>query len=176
MVDYGFSAKDLNRPKIQDALLLLRRGKADALEVSKLDRLSRSVLDFSTLLARSHEEGWALICLDLGVDTTTPTGRFVANLMANVVQLERELIGQRTREGMAALKRRGERLGRTVELPDAVRERIARLRDDGETLQAIADSLNEDGVPTAHGGRKWWTSTVRGVLKSVELDRDADAA
>jgi hypothetical protein len=59
------------------------------------------------------------------------------------------------------------RLGRPRSLPDSVRERIRFSRDEGETLTAIAESLNRDSVPTAQGGKRWHASTVRAVLGSL---------
>src|SRR5665811_394770 len=62
--DAGFSGKDLNRPGIVAALDALRRHKADTLVVAKLDRLSRSMLDFAALMDRASREHWALVALD----------------------------------------------------------------------------------------------------------------
>ena len=60
--------------------------------MSKLDRLSRSMLDFADLLERrSKEEGWSIVALDLGVDTSTPTGEAMANMTATFSRLERRL-------------------------------------------------------------------------------------
>src|SRR5262245_45398265 len=68
--DAGFSAKDLKRPGVRAALEELERGRADALVVAKLDRLSRSMLDFTAVMAKAQKEGWALVALDCAVDTT----------------------------------------------------------------------------------------------------------
>ena len=86
--------------------------RADALVVAKLDRLSRSLLDFAALMEDARKEGWALVILDLGVDTTTPSGEMIANVMATFAQFERRLIGQRTKDALAVKKRQGVRLGR----------------------------------------------------------------
>lgn len=163
-VDEGCSAKDLNRPAIQAALAALENGGPKTLVVAKLDRLSRSLLDFATLLARAGNAGWEIVSLDLGVDTTTPMGRFVANLMANVAQLERELIGQRTREALDAKRRQGVTLGRPRVMDEDVRARIKAEHEQGESLAAIARRLTDEGVPTARGGLRWYPSTVRAVI------------
>ncbi len=168
--DRGYSARDLKRPGIQVALEALRSGEARALVVAKLDRLSRSMLDFTALMDRAQRQGWALIALDSAVDTTTPAGEAMANVLATFAQFERRLIGQRTREAMAAKKAEGTVFGprtwksRRGVTPDAVAERIRREREGGATLKAIADGLNADGVPTAQGGAQWWPATVRQVL------------
>ena len=168
--DRGYSARDLKRPGIQVALEALRSGEARALVVAKLDRLSRSMFDFTALMDRAQRQGWALIALDSAVDTTTPAGEAMANVLATFAQFERRLIGQRTREAMAAKKAAGTVFGprawktREGVTPDAVADRIRREREAGRTYRAIAEGLNDDGVATAQGGAQWWPATVRQVL------------
>ena len=170
--DNGRSGKDMRRPELAAALEALDAGRADVLIVAKLDRLSRSVLDFARITERARARGWSVVALDVDVDTSTPTGGLVANITSSVAQWEREIIAARTSEALQAKKARGARLGRPVTLPDAVRYRIADERDAGRTLQAIADDLNAEQVPTARGGR-WYPSTIAKVLNSVALDADA---
>jgi DNA invertase Pin-like site-specific DNA recombinase len=165
--DAGYSGKDLNRPGIALALDALREHKADTLVVSKLDRLSRSMLDFAGLMSRSTKEGWALVALDLGVDTTTPQGEMMANVLATFSQFERRLIGQRTKDALAVRKAAGARLGRPRSIPPDISGRIVAERSSGATLRSIVDGLNYDGVPTAKGGRKWWVATVQAVLSQA---------
>ncbi len=105
-----------------------------------------------------------LVTLDLGVDTTTPSGEMVANVMATFAQFERRLIGQRTKDALAVKKREGVKLGRPLSVPKAIVNRIVRERKKGLSLRVIAQGLNDDGVPTGHGGVKWYASTVRAVL------------
>ena len=163
--DAGASGKSLvGRPALQEALHAVRSHQAGALVVAKLDRLSRSLLDFAALMEDARKEGWALVILDLGVDTTTPSGEMIANVMATFVQFERRLIGQRTKDALAVKKRQGVRLGRPPSLSDDIVKRTERERKAGRTLRAIADGLNEDGVPTGHGGAQWHPSTVKAVL------------
>lgn len=171
MTDEGKSAKTMARPALADALDMLRAGKADVLVVSKMDRATRSVTDVATLLTRAKREGWALVALDLDVDTSTPTGELMANIYVSVAQWERRIIGQRTSEGMQAMKARGVRLGRPVKLAEGTRRRIAELRAEGKSLPVIANTLTAEGVPTARGG-KWYPSTVRAVLVSLEHDAE----
>lgn len=162
----GVSGKSMsNRPGLQAALKEIERGEADGLIVAKLDRLSRSLLDFAALMARSRERGWSLIALDLGVDTSTPAGEMMAHVLATFAQFERRLIGQRTKDALAVRKAQGVRLGRPPGLPEPVRRRIVRERQEGRSLRAIADALNAEGVPTAQGGAQWWPTTVRLVAR-----------
>ena len=158
--DEGRSGKDLRRPELLAALEALDAGAADVLVTAKLDRLSRSVLDFARITERARARGWQVVALDVDVDTSTPTGDLVANITSSVAQWERQVIAARTSEALQALKARGTRLGRPVTLPDEVRARIADERTAGRTLAAIADDLNAENVPTARGGR-WHPSTLR---------------
>jgi DNA invertase Pin-like site-specific DNA recombinase len=164
--DAGYSAKDLKRPGIKRALEELERGRADALVVAKLDRLSRSMIDFTRLMRQAQRQNWALVALDCAVDTTTPAGEAMANVLATFAQFERRLIGQRTREALAQKKAQGVQLGRPRELPAKVRSRIKRRRKAGKSLAAIAEELNRDQIATAHGGAQWYPSTVRAVLSA----------
>jgi DNA invertase Pin-like site-specific DNA recombinase len=126
------------------------------------------MVDFTALMDRSTREGWALVALDLGVDTSTPSGEAMVNVMATFSQFERRLIGQRTKEALAVKRAQGVRLGRPRMLPDAVVQRMCRERVAGATLQAIADGLDRDGIPTAQGGRRWYAATVRDVIRASE--------
>jgi DNA invertase Pin-like site-specific DNA recombinase len=161
--DAGFSAKDLKRPGVQEALRVLEAGDASALVVAKLDRLSRSMIDFTALMAKAQKQGWALVALDCAVDTTTPAGEAMANVLATFAQFERRLISQRTREALAVKRAQGVRLGRPPSLDDSVARRIRRERGRGRSFAVIAEMLNAEEVPTAQGGKRWYASTVRAV-------------
>lgn len=172
--DAGLSGAALaKRPALANALASLAAGEADVLMAHRLDRVSRSVLDFHTLLARAQREGWRMALLECGLDTTTPHGEAMVGVSAVFSQLERRLISQRTSAALAAKKAAGARLGRPRTLPAAVVERIAAERAAGATLWSIADRLTAENVRTAHGGGRWWPSTVRGVLRSIALDGEA---
>jgi DNA invertase Pin-like site-specific DNA recombinase len=168
--DEGYSAKNLSRPAIAEALDMLRKGNASVLVVSKLDRLSRSLLDFATLMDRARREGWQLVVLDLAIDTTVPSGALMANVMAAFAEYERQLIGARTSAALQQLKSQGVRLGRPRTTPIQVVERVVKERASGRTMAAIAEALNAERVPTARGGARWYPSTVKAVLRSAELD------
>ena len=166
--DAGASGKSLNgRPGLAAALAAIETGEASGLVVAKLDRLSRSLLDFAGLMERSQRKGWALVALDLGVDTSTPSGEMMASVLAIFAQFERRLIGQRTRDALAVKKAQGVRLGRPRTMPDSVRGRIRQEREQGRSLPSIATGLNSDGIPTAQGGSRWHPSTVSAALKAV---------
>ena len=164
----ALSGKTTKRPGLQTALDVCRSGEASGIVVMKLDRLTRSIVDFGKLLeeALDKRQGFNIVALDLGVDLSTPGGELVGNVMASVAQWERRAIGQRTKDALAIKRAQGVRLGRPRTMPPSVRRRIQRDRAKGKTLTAIADALNASGVPTAHGGSRWHASTVRKVLAS----------
>lgn len=162
--DAGLGGGRLDRPGLRRALELVETSAAEALMVSKLDRLSRSLLDFAGLMDRSRRRGWSLVALDLNVDTSTPQGALMANVVASFAQYERQLIGMRTREAMAAKKAQGGCFGRPRCIDNATRSRLAKMRRDGLTFRAIAARLNDENLPTAHGGKRWHHSTVRAAL------------
>ena len=164
--DVGYSGKNMKRPGLVGALEALRAGEADALVVAKLDRLSRSTLDFAGIMADSQRQGWGVVALDVNVDTTTPSGEAMVNMLATFAQFERRVISQRTKDALAVKRAEGKVFGPKPRLPLAVATRIRHERSSGASLQSIADALNADGIPTAHGGEQWWPSTVRGVLRS----------
>jgi DNA invertase Pin-like site-specific DNA recombinase len=164
----GVSAKKMmNRPVLMETLAILDRGEANALMVKKLDRLSRNVADFLEILDRSRRGGWALIIGDLDIDTSTPMGEAMATISATFAQLERANIAQRTKDALAQKKRDGVVLGRPVVMNSEIVSRIASLRNTGLSLQKIADTLNSEGIPTAHAGKAWYPSSVAKTLKRV---------
>jgi len=166
--DSSASGKSMNgRPGLIKALEMVESGEAEGLLVAKLDRLSRSLLDFASLMVRAHDRGWNLVALDLGIDLSTPAGEFMANVMASAAQWERKIIGQRTKDALAVRRAQGVRLGRPRSLSGEITGRIEREHRQGVSLSEIARRLNRDGTPTAHGGAKWHPSTVRAVVTSA---------
>lgn len=176
VADEGYSAKSLARPGIADALQRLGKGQAGVLVVSKLDRLSRSLLDFAGLMDRAKREGWRLVVLDLAIDTTTASGALMANVMASFAEYERRLIADRTSAALQAKKAQGHRLGRPRTTSDAVLMRVQQERSDGFSLRAIAERLNAENIPRPQGGKRWYASSVAALVRSGELDAGARAA
>jgi DNA invertase Pin-like site-specific DNA recombinase len=160
------------RPGLAQAIEHVRKVNG-VLVASKLDRVSRDVIDFASLLRDAERQGWSVLVLDLQLDTTTPVGRFTAVMLANAAEFERRQIGERTRVALAAKKARGERLGRPRLTPQKLVDRVVGERDGGSTWQAIADRLNDEGVPTQRGGAAWRVSTVQRLYESHGLDEEA---
>lgn len=141
----------------------LKAGEADTLVVAKLDRLSRSILDFAGLIEAANQESWSIAAIDIGVDTTTTNGELIANIMIALAQWERRLIGDRTRVALKAVRARGTRLGRKPNITPETMRAMRMLRRSGMSYQRIADRLAEEGVPTAQGGQ-WHAGTVRKLI------------
>ena len=166
ITDNGWSTKSLERPGITKALSQLRAGQAGVLVVTNLDRLSRSILPFSRLLEQAEREEWAIIALDVNIDTTTANGMEVAKTVTVFAEWERAMISKYTRAGLQAKKQAGERVGRKRKTDDEILFRAIELREnEGLTLQQIADQLTADGHSTIHGGR-WRPSTIKALFDS----------
>ncbi len=162
VVDEGLSAGTLDRPGLNGALERIARREADGLVVAKLDRLSRSVADFAALLEWFQDAKATLVALDLSIDTSTAAGRLVANVFASVAQWEREVIGERTKVSLQALRLQGRPISAPCVVDDeALAGRILSLRGRGWTYRRIAELLNTEGVPTMRGGLKWRVSSVQ---------------
>ena len=166
--DAGLSGKDLSRPALKAALSDMEAGLGSVLMVSRLDRLTRSVHDATGLMEKAQKGGWGLVALDAPVDTTSPAGAAMTQVMSVFAELERKLIGERTKSALAIKRAQGIRLGRPRQLTPEVVERIVSDRGDGMGWSAIARSLNEEGVPTAQGGKAWYPATVQKVALAAE--------
>lgn len=175
VVESAVSGRSSKRAGLTEVLERVGRGDVQGVVVAKLDRLSRSVVDFGRILAWLDGVGGYLVALDLGVDTSTPSGRLVANVLASVAEWEADTISARTSAALAAKKERGEPIGRPA-VPAEVGERIRGLRASGATYRAICDTLNSEGVPTARGAAAWSVSAVQRSLgyQRPKVRRSAD--
>lgn len=155
------------RDELGRTLRDLRDGYADALVVAKLDRLSRSVLDFAGIMETAKTENWSVVVLDLAVDTTTTNGKLIANIMIALAQWERELIGDRTRSALEAVKARGTKLGRKSGVDVDTIRMIRMLRGQRLSWAKIADALTAEEIPTGQGGQ-WHAATVRRLAQRAD--------
>jgi DNA invertase Pin-like site-specific DNA recombinase len=180
-VDEGVSGAKapMTRPALAAALDELATGPASVLLFGKADRVGRRAADLLAMRARAEREGWTLASADAQVDLTTAAGRMMFTMLAGVAEMERELIQARTREGLAAKRAAGVRLGRPSGLPAEVVARIVAEREAGRGWSAIATGLNADAVPTAQGGARWYPATVQKVWKgqdAVKARAEVDGA
>jgi DNA invertase Pin-like site-specific DNA recombinase len=158
------------RTDLDAALAVLHSGAARTLVVAKLDRLSRSLIDFADLMAVAKKEGWAIVAIDIGVDTTTANGELVSSIIMALAQWERRMIGQRTKDALGALQARGTRLGRPVTLAPEAEAVIRAMTAAGVSLADTARALNDAKIPTSQGGTKWRSSSVAAI--SARLARE----
>ena len=168
VIDAGVSAKTLARPGLERALGMLKAGKADALLVVKLDRLTRSVADLGKLVASYFAPGRAaLLSVGEQIDTRSAGGRLVLNVLASVSQWEREATGERTSAAMQHKAAQGEYTGgdapygfrvatdghRLDPFPkeQALVDEARRLHMSGLSLRAVARELGALGFHTRKG-------------------------
>ena len=166
IIDAGESAKTLDRPGLQRALSLLKTGKAEALLVVKLDRLTRSVVDLGKLIETYFAPGKAaLLSVSEQIDTRSAAGRLVLNILASVSQWERETIAERTRDAMRHKQSQGEYIGGHAPygfelvngelvaemFEQGVIQQARELRDTGLSLAAVAAELDKRGIQTRNG-------------------------
>lgn len=162
-VDRGETGKNLDRQEFLGALQMVANGEADGLVAAKLDRLARSVQDFAQILEWFGDAKASLVVLDPAIDTATPNGRLVANILASIAQWEGEIISQRTKDALQALKASGRPVSGPSVQP-SLAARILEMSSGGASLHGIARTLNAEGVPTARGGSEWRASSVRSAL------------
>lgn len=155
--------KALDRAGLSYVIERIAAGDASCVVVTGLDRLSRSVAELGTIVQWLERNEVRLVAVDLGLDTSSSAGRATARALASVAGWERERLSERTRKGLAAA--RSKRHANSESKPGGdwpdIRKRIAAMRADGMTLQAIADVLNKEGVPTPRGGTEWRPSSVQ---------------
>ncbi|ELZ7208113.1 recombinase family protein [Klebsiella pneumoniae] len=149
------SGKNARRPGLRRAIRRLKPG--DSLVVWKLDRLGRSVRDLITLVSELQDRGIHFRSLTDSIDTSTPAGRFFFHVMSALAEMERELIVERTRAGLAAAREQGRVGGRRRVMTEEVVERCRRMLENGATRQQIADVIGV-GVKTIY---KYFPAAVR---------------
>lgn len=178
------SARSRNgRIQLGHALEELREGRADALLATKVDRIARSMLDFATIANDADRQGWALVLAESGFDMSTPYGKAMAGMASVFAELEADLISERTRSAMAVAKAKatkagtprkpdwskvtssGRPIGRPRLIDANLTRRIKRLRQTGQSFEAIAATLTAEGLPTPTGGPVWRWQTVALVAR-----------
>jgi peptidoglycan hydrolase-like protein with peptidoglycan-binding domain/DNA invertase Pin-like site-specific DNA recombinase len=150
----------VRRPGLTYAVERIAKGEAQCLVVSQLNRLSNSVADLSRVLELLARSDGRLVVMDVGLDTASDSGRIAANSLLRVGSWERRRVLESTRKELAAARAKRAAVG---DIP-ALKQRILEMRSEGLTLQAIADQLNEEGVPTLRGGQLWRPSSVQAAL------------
>jgi DNA invertase Pin-like site-specific DNA recombinase len=132
------SSVNANRPELERTIDFVREG--DILVVTRLDRLARSVADLNHIVGRLHQKTVGLKILDMAIDTTTPTGRLLMNLVGSIAQFEREIMLARQREGIAKAKADNKYKGRAPTARRQTASILAMVRD-GRKASDIAKEL-----------------------------------
>ena len=134
----GLSSVAATRPQLEAALEWVRAG--DILVVTKLDRLARSVADLVAITGTFRKKGVELRILSMNLDTSTPTGKLMMNLLGSIAEFERELMLERQREGIAKAKADGKYQGRQ---PTARRQsaEVMKLKAEGKSANDIVKAL-----------------------------------
>ena len=173
--DGGFSGGNMDRPALERLLQDVENHRVDCVVVYKVDRLSRSLLDFSRIIEIFEQNNVSFVSVTQRIDTSTSMGRLMLNVLLSFAQFEREIIGERIRDKVAAAKRKGKFTGGTPALgydvhpeetrlivnPEEarlVRHIFKRFAQVGSPL-VIARELNKKGITT----KAWMTK--RGVFR-----------
>src|SRR6266699_3482708 len=109
--DGGYTGANLERPALRALLQDIEAGQIDCVVVYKVDRLSRSLLDFARLIGIFEERGISLVSVTQQMNTTDSLGRLTLNILLSFAQFELEMISERTRDKMRAARRKGKWLG-----------------------------------------------------------------
>ena len=139
-VDEGYTGKNTIRPAFKQMLDEARRRKFDVLLVWKLDRLSRSLRDLIGTLDELGHLGIDFISYDNKIDTSSPTGKLVFQIIGAVAEFERDIISERVKAGLRNARRKGKRLGRPPVSPMTI-EKANRLRAGGLSYRKIGKKL-----------------------------------
>jgi len=132
------SSVSTSRPELERALEFIREG--DTLIVTRLDRLARSVADLVSIMGTLQRKNVALRILTMNLDTSTPTGKLMVNLLGSIAEFERELMLERQREGIAKAKAEGKYQGRQPTARKKTDE-VLKLRKEGRSANDIAQTL-----------------------------------
>jgi DNA invertase Pin-like site-specific DNA recombinase len=140
-IDNGYSGKNTQRPAYTEMLGDARRRRFDLLLVWKLDRLSRSLKDLIATLDELGHLGIDFVSYDNQLDTSSPSGKLVFNIIGSVAEFERDIISERMRAGLANARIKGKKLGRP-QIPKSYQKKIITLKNQGLSNRAIGRQLS----------------------------------
>ena len=175
--DGGYSGGNMNRPAMKRLLEDVDAGKVDVIVVYKVDRLSRSIVDFANLSAHLEKKGVTFVLVTQNIDTSTSMGRMQLNLLMTFAQFEREMSSDRIRDKVAAMRQRGMWTGGPRPYGYTPKERrlmvapeeapiVCRIFKDYVRLASplmIARNLNAEGIPYRNG-KPWTAKTIQRIL------------
>jgi len=190
--DGGFTGANIDRPALQKLLSDIKTGGIDCVIVYKVDRLSRSLMDFTQLLEFFDKHNVAFVSITQAFNTNTSMGRLTLNILLSFAQFEREIISERTKDKMGAARKKGHWLGGKAPLGYTVKKdskkltvnpqeaklikEIFRLYLDDNSLLKVAHILNEKGYRSkqgiskagkSYGGTKFSVTRIQAIVKNV---------
>jgi DNA invertase Pin-like site-specific DNA recombinase len=178
--DAGISAKNLKRPGVQKVLKLARKREVDAIVVYKLDRIFRSTVDALETTKAFDKWGISFHSIEETLDTRTAMGRFFFTLTAALAEMERRLIGERTKAALAHKRSRDEKTGGDVPLgydltahglltknddEQSIIRIIRKLHGQGFSLRRICSELEREGHKTKRGNVVWHPETIAHIIR-----------
>lgn len=172
--DGGYTGANTERPALQRLLADIERGQIDVVVVYKIDRLSRSLLDFAKLIEVFEKHKVSLVAVTQQFNTSTSLGRLVLNILLSFAQFEREMIAERTRDKMRAARRKGKWIGGSMPFGYDVKDKkLVANEEETQQVQALFDMYLEHRsilklVEHANGlgwRAKTWT-TRKGTMHS----------
>ena len=140
-IDNGYSGKNTQRPAYAEMLADARQRRFDLLVVWKLDRLSRSLKDLITTLDELGHLGIDFVSYDNQLDTSSPSGKLVFNIISAVAEFERDIVRERVRSGLANARLKGKKLGRP-QILKSDQKKIIELKNHGLSNRAIGRQLS----------------------------------
>ncbi|WP_426747387.1 recombinase family protein [Myxococcus faecalis] len=187
--DGGFTGANMERPAFQRLLQDVDARRVDVVVVYKVDRLSRSLLDFAKVMERFNAAGASFVSVTQNFSTADAMGRLTLNMLMSFAEFEREMISERTRDKVAAARRKGKWTGGRAPLGYEVREKRLVVNEyeavvvreafelylQHQQASAVARLLNEKGRTTkryeaqsgaTRAARKWTTQDVLRLLRS----------
>jgi site-specific DNA recombinase len=170
--DGGFSGAGMERPGLQQLLAHIRDGLVDTVVVYKVDRLTRALADFARMVELFDNQSVSFVAVTQQFNTTTSMGRLTLNVLLSFAQFEREVIGERIRDKVAASKRKGIWMGGVLPLGYDVRERkLIVNQEEAETVRAIFERYLELGSVRLLAN----DLNQRGIVSSVRVTRNGNA-
>jgi len=140
------SGTTADRPELKACLDYVRDSDVLVLVITKLDRLARSTLHLTQLADGLSNKGVELVVIDQSIDTSTPTGKLLFNMLASIAEFETELRKERQYEGIAKAKANGVKFGAKAKLTD---EEVEQMKSDRESGVLIKDLMNQYNISKA---------------------------
>jgi site-specific DNA recombinase len=179
IVDEGVSGKNSNREGYMRLLEIVQKGECDGVVVYSLSRFSRNTMDTLSSIEKMNQKGITFHSLSESIDTSSPNGRFFLTILSSLSQLEREITSQRVTDVLRGLKSTNKPYsndlygydkvnGKLVENEKELKmlRKIHKLHNNGVSSKMIAKYLNERNYKTKRGGKQFYCSTIRYILKN----------